>query len=50
MPLPRAAVRETSDLVLAGGFAPRGQVVAITAGAQTNEAGRTNLINADAPC
>ena len=39
-------VREANDLVLAGGFGRRGQVVVITAGLQTNESGKTNLIKA----
>ena len=39
-------VREANDLVLAGGFAERGQVVVVTAGLQTNQAGKTNLIKA----
>ena len=39
-------VREAADLVLAGGYARRGQVVVITAGVQTNRSGKTNLIKA----
>jgi pyruvate kinase len=39
-------VREANDLVLANGFAERGQVVVITAGLQTNLTGKTNLIKA----
>jgi len=39
-------VGEANDLVVAGGFAQRGQVVVVTAGLQTNEAGKTNLIKA----
>ncbi len=39
-------VREANDLVIAGGFGERGQVVVITAGLQTNKSGKTNLIKA----
>ena len=39
-------VREAADLVLAQGYARRGQVVVITAGLQTNRTGKTNLIKA----
>jgi pyruvate kinase len=39
-------IREANDLVLAHGFAERGQVVVVTAGLQTNQSGRTNLIKA----
>ena len=39
-------VREANDLVLAGDFGRRGQVVVITAGLQTNKSGKTNLIKA----
>ena len=39
-------VNEASDLVLANGFAQQGQVVVVTAGLRTNEAGKTNLIKA----
>jgi len=39
-------VREANDLVLTGGFAQRGQVVVVTAGLQTNQTGKTNLIKA----
>ena len=39
-------VREANDLVLADGFAQRGQVVVVTAGLQTNQSGKTNLIKA----
>jgi pyruvate kinase len=39
-------VREAHELVLAGHFAHRGQVVVITAGLQTNQTGKTNLIKA----
>lgn len=39
-------VREANDLVLANGFAQRGQVVVVTAGLQTNQPGKTNLIKA----
>lgn len=39
-------VREANDLVLANGFARRGQVVVVTAGLQTNQTGKTNLIKA----
>jgi pyruvate kinase len=39
-------VREANDLVLSGGFAQRGQVVVVTAGLQTNQTGKTNLIKA----
>jgi pyruvate kinase len=41
-----AVVREASDLVLAHGFGQRGQVVVVTAGLQTNQSGKTNLIKA----
>jgi pyruvate kinase len=39
-------VREANDLVLANGFGQRGQVVVVTAGLQTNQSGKTNLIKA----
>ena len=39
-------VREANDLVLANGFAQQGQVVVVTAGLQTNQSGKTNLIKA----
>jgi pyruvate kinase len=39
-------VREADDLVLAGGIAQRGQIVVVTAGLQTNQSGKTNLIKA----
>jgi pyruvate kinase len=39
-------IREANDLVLAHGFAVRGQVVVVTAGLQINQSGRTNLIKA----
>ena len=39
-------MREANDLVLAGGFGERGQVVVITAGLQTNQSGKTNLVKA----
>jgi pyruvate kinase len=39
-------VREANDLVLASGFGQPGQVVVITAGLQTNQSGKTNLIKA----
>ena len=39
-------VHEASDLVLANGFGERGQVVVITAGLQTTQSGKTNLIKA----
>jgi len=39
-------VREANDLVLANGFAQQGQVVVVTAGLQTDQAGKTNLIKA----
>ena len=39
-------VHEANDLVLASGFGERGQVVVITAGLQTNQSGKTNLIKA----
>jgi pyruvate kinase len=39
-------VLEANDLVLAGSFARRGQMVVITAGLQTNQSGKTNLIKA----
>ena len=39
-------MREVNDLVLANGFAQRGQVVVVTAGLQTNQSGKTNLIKA----
>jgi len=39
-------VREANDLVLAGGFAHSGDVIVVTAGLQTNQAGKTNLIKA----
>ena len=39
-------IREANDLVLAHDFAVRGQVVVVTAGLQTNQSGRTNLIKA----
>ena len=39
-------VSEANDLVLAGGFGQRGQVVVVTAGLQTNQSGKTNLIKA----
>ena len=42
-------VHEASDLVLANGFGERGQVVLITAGLQTNQSGKTNLIKAHMP-
>ena len=38
--------REAADLTVTHGFARRGQVVVITAGLQTNRAGKTNLIKA----
>jgi len=39
-------VREANELVLAGAFGERGQVIVITAGLQTNRSGKTNLIKA----
>ena len=39
-------VLEANDLTLANGFARRGDVVVVTAGIQTNQAGTTNLIKA----
>ena len=39
-------VREANDLVLADGFGRRGQVIVVTAGLQTNQSGKTNLIKA----
>jgi pyruvate kinase len=39
-------VREANDLVLAGGFGLPGDPVVITAGLQTNQSGKTNLIKA----
>jgi len=39
-------VREANDLVLANGFAQQGQVVVVTAGLQTNQSGKTNIIKA----
>jgi pyruvate kinase len=39
-------VREANDLVLANGFGQRGQVMVVTAGLQTNQSGKTNLIKA----
>ena len=39
-------VLEANDLTLANGFARRGDVVVVTAGIQTNQAGKTNLIKA----
>ncbi len=39
-------VREANDLVLAGGFGLPGDLVVITAGLQTNQSGKTNLIRA----
>jgi pyruvate kinase len=39
-------VPEANDLVLANAFARRGQVVVITAGLQTDQSGKTNLIKA----
>ena len=39
-------VREANELVLAGAFGRRGQVVVVTAGLQTNQSGKTNLIKA----
>jgi pyruvate kinase len=38
--------QEANDLVLANGFGERGQVVVITAGLQTNQSGKTNLVKA----
>ena len=43
-PLPVFLV--AGNLVVAGGFAQRSQVVVVTACLQTNEAGKTNLIKA----
>jgi pyruvate kinase len=37
-------VGEANDLVLASGFGRRGQVVVVSAGLQTNQSGKTNLI------
>ena len=37
-------VRQANDLVLAGGYGKRGDVVVITAGLLTNQPGKTNLI------
>ena len=37
-------MREANDLVLAGGYGGRGDVVVITAGLLTNQPGKTNLI------
>jgi pyruvate kinase len=37
---------EANDLVLANGFGKPGQVVVVTAGLQTNQSGKTNLIKA----
>ena len=39
-------LREANDLALAGGFGQPGQVVVVTAGLQTNQSGKTNLIKA----
>jgi pyruvate kinase len=39
-------VREANDLVLANGFGRRHEVVVVTAGLQTNQSGKTNLIKA----
>jgi pyruvate kinase len=39
-------VGEANDLVLAHGFAETGRVVVVTAGLQTNQPGKTNLIKA----
>jgi pyruvate kinase len=39
-------VREANDLTLANGFARRGDVVVVTAGFQSDQAGKTNLIKA----
>ena len=39
-------VQEANDLVLANGFGERGGVVVVTAGLQTNQSGKTNLIKA----
>ena len=39
-------VSEANDFVLASGFGQQDQVVVITAGLQTNQAGKTNLIKA----
>jgi len=39
-------VSEANDLVVASGFAKRGEVVVVTAGLQTNQSGKTNLIKA----
>jgi pyruvate kinase len=39
-------VREAGELVVSGGYGRAGEVVVITAGLQTNESGKTNLIKA----
>jgi pyruvate kinase len=39
-------LREANDLVLANGFGRPGEVVVVTAGLQTNQPGKTNLIKA----
>ena len=39
-------IREANDLVLAHGFAERGQIVVVTAGLQSNRSGTANLIKA----
>ena len=39
-------INKANDLVLAHGFAQRGQVVVVTAGLETNNSGKTNLVNA----
>lgn len=39
-------VREANDLTLEGGFGHPGEIVVITAGLQTNQSGKTNLVKA----
>jgi pyruvate kinase len=39
-------LREANDLVLANGYGQPGEVVVVTAGLQTNQSGKTNLIKA----
>ena len=39
-------VREANDLALEGGFGHPGEIVVITAGLQTNQSGKTNLVKA----
>jgi hypothetical protein len=42
-------VHDSNDLVLANGFGERGQVVVVTAGLQTNQSGKIDLIKARKP-